>query len=239
MLAPTPPVTEGVSRALASEGRSLFSPLPIPRSARTPWSPGPESSLLPASAIASRRGDPRPERFVEPSHHPLREALEQIPYRVVGGKAFRPQQCAQGPVRPQQRGVRPARRDRAPPHYRDQKRRECFAGIDGVRQFQMYRHMLAHLLAIADLPQKLDKHAQTPDPVRRDTALSVWRKSTFFSPQSGVISLCTVLFLLRLCLTTFNLTDWDRTVLLNFGIRVQPLSLRSGHIFGGNLLGGV
>jgi len=92
--------------------------------------------------------------------------------------------------------------------------------MDGVRRFQMYRQVLAHLLPIADLPQKLDKHAHNPDPARRDTALSVWRKTTFFFPQSGVISLCTVLFLRRLCLTTINLTDWDGTVLLNFGIRV-------------------
>jgi len=109
-----PPATDGVSRARACAGCSLSSPLPAPHSAQIPSSPGPGCSLPLASAAARRRGDPRPERFVEPDLHPLREALEQIPHRVVGGKAFHPQQHVQGPVRPQQRGVRPARRDRAP-----------------------------------------------------------------------------------------------------------------------------
>jgi hypothetical protein len=33
----------------------------------------------------------------------------------------------------------------------------------------------------------------TLSPPNRVTARGVWRKTTFFSPQSGVISLCTVL----------------------------------------------
>jgi hypothetical protein len=41
-----------------------------------------------------------------------------------------------------------------------------------------------------------------------------------------VIFCCTVLFLLRLCLTNFNVTDWNGTVHPNFRIRVQCPSTR-------------
>jgi len=47
----------------------------------------------------------------------------------------------------------------------------------------------------------------TLNPPNGVTACGVSRKTTFFSPQSEVIPLCTVLFLRRLSLTNFNLTD--------------------------------
>jgi len=68
----------------------------------------------------------------------------------------------------------------------------------------MHRQMLAHLLPITDLCKNAMNTLSPPNGV---TARGVWRKTTFFSPQSAVISRCTVLFLLRLCLTNFNLTD--------------------------------
>ena len=69
---------------------------------------------------------------------------------------------------------------------------------------------------------KLHEHAQPTDPARRDTVPGVSRKITFLSPQSVVISRCTVLFLCRLCLTNFNLKDHNGTVLPNLRIGDPP-----------------
>jgi hypothetical protein len=74
----------------------------------------------------------------------------------------------------------------------------------------------------SSVPQELHGYAQPSDPARRDTVLGVSRKITFFSPQSVIIFRCNVLFLRRLCLTNFNLTDWNGTVLPNLRIGDPP-----------------
>jgi len=108
----------------------------------------------------------------------LREALEQIPDRAIGGKAFHSQQSVQGAVRPQHPGVRKAPCSR---HHRDQKRRERFARIDGIRRFQMHRQVLAYLLAIADLLQKLHKHTQPSE--RRHRPRRLLQNHFLFPPK--------------------------------------------------------